>query len=249
MVYFWPRYVLLVCLCMLLAACAAEPKTSDVQPTETLSAESTEREALLNPDEFKPYWWYIRFRLHWPDNENPDWTLDTLLADLVCAPALVDFGQVIQLWRFHRRAARDGAGRQFSFIFYTDEESAQAINRYINSNPLVQELLLRGLLEQVRFEQSSQRPNIEDTSDKAWAEVVQKSWPFFIMGVSETWLDLIERVAIDRQLNIAQETTTLLEGYRQVSTTVDEIWRLHGRHAFLHHLNAVFGYQPLLMRY
>ena len=191
----------------------------------------------------------VRFRLNWPEDETPDWTLDTLLADLVCAPALADFSQYIQLWRFHRRAARDGAGRQFSFIFYTDEQSAQAINRYINTNPIVQELLVRGHLAQVRFEQSSQRPNIEDTSDKGWAEVVQKSWPFFIMGVSETWLNLIEQVAIDLQLSISLDTASLLEGYRQVSQTVDEIWRLHGQHAFLHHLNAVFGYQPLLMRY
>jgi len=248
--------VFLVCFS---TSCTTVPDTSDTeqvsenpqeqQLAETETNEGFEEAAISSPDEFKPYWWYIRFQLTWPENEAPDWTLDTLLADLVCAPALVDFGQYIQLWRFHRRAARDKAGRQFSFIFYTDRYNALAINRYIDTNLLVQELLLRGYLAKVSFEQSSSRPQLEDTSDKNWSVMMQKSWPFFIMGVSETWLDLIEQIAIERRLDAMQDLPTLLAGYSKVSATVDETWQQHGQHAFLHHLNAVFGYQPALIRY
>lgn len=216
-------------------------------PSQTGQIESNQEAVAQN--DTKLYWWYVRFRLNWPEDQAPDWALDTLLADLVCASALADFGQSVELWRFHRRAARDQAGRQFSFIFYTDTVTAQAINRYINSDSLTQELLLRGYLKQVVFEQSSRRPDLEDTSDKSWAEVVQKSWPFFIMGVSEAWLDLIERIAIEEKLSAEQDLPVLLEGYSKVNATVDQIWRLHGKHAFLHHLNAIFGYQPLLMNY
>jgi len=28
-----------------------------------------------------------------------------------------------------------------------------------------------------------------------------------------------------------------------------DIWQEQGQHAMLHHLNAVYAYQPLLMRY
>lgn len=255
--------IILLLVCCLMASCATPssspaPDTTTTDPAdlgesdlgdENIAGNLPEREEIRNPDDFKPYWWYIRFRLNWPEDEAPDWTLDTLLADLVCAPALVDFGQTIQLWRFHRRAARDSAGRQFSFIFYTDAYSAQAINRYIDTNPLVEELLLRGYLSKVSFEQHSIRPNLEDTSDKNWSAIVQKSWPFFIMGVSETWLDLIEQVAIESRLDAMQDLPTLLEGYGKVSATIDEIWKWHGKHAFLHHLNAVFGYQPMSITY
>ncbi len=32
-----------------------------------------------------------------------------------------------------------------------------------------------------------------------------------------------------------------------MNDAVDDMWRQEGRHAFLHHLNAVFGYQPLVI--
>ena len=62
-------------------------------------------------------WWYVRFRLVWPDEEEPDWSLDALIAHQIVAPVLEQYDDQIQLWRFHRRAARDSSGHQFSFIF------------------------------------------------------------------------------------------------------------------------------------
>ena len=94
------------------------------------------------------------------------------------------------------------------------------------------------------------RPNIEDTSDPIWSETVQKTWPHFIMGVSETWLGLINQLATEHeQLADPDDLQTLLPKYQKINAAVDEIWKQHGRHAFLHHLNAVFGYRPLYMRY
>jgi hypothetical protein len=35
---------------------------------------------------------------------------------------------------------------------------------------------------------------------------------------------------------------------RGVDERVTTLWRDHGQHVYLHHLNALFGYQPLVIR-
>jgi hypothetical protein len=32
-----------------------------------------------------------------------------------------------------------------------------------------------------------------------------------------------------------------------VDEVVEEMWRQEGSHAFLHHLNAIFGYEPVVV--
>jgi hypothetical protein len=68
------------------------------------------------------YWWYARYRLEWPQGAEPDWPVDLLLADRVIKPVLQSHRNEISYWRFHRRAIRDEAGHQFSFIFYTGKK-------------------------------------------------------------------------------------------------------------------------------
>ena len=93
------------------------------------------------------------------------------------------------------------------------------------------------------------RPNLEDTSDRTWSLPIQKSWPFYIMGVSEMWLNLIREVA--GQVPSGGPPSNLddaLGFYRQVNASIEQMWRDEGQHAFLHHLNAIFGYEPLMVR-
>ena len=33
--------------------------------------------------------------------------------------------------------------------------------------------------------------------------------------------------------------------YNQINESIIELWQEEGRHALLHHLNAIFGYEPL----
>ena len=40
----------------------------------------------------------------------------------------------------------------------------------------------------------------------------------------------------------------LLNLYRNVNDSIDKIWIKDGQHAFLHHLNAIFGYEPVYIR-
>ena len=194
-------------------------------------------------------WWYARFRLNWPPNTDPTWHMDLYLAHQVILPLLQAHQNDIHLWRFHRRAARDGAGRQFSFIFYASPRTARKIFQTLQSDPMAVNMKSGGVIDNIVYDNPAKltRPNIEDTSDKNWPVSIQKTWPYYIMGVSQMWLNLIAEVADD---NLKSDPPSSIEEietfYKQVNQTVTDLWQKQGRHAFMHHLNALFGYEPMI---
>ena len=194
-------------------------------------------------------WWYARFRLNWPPDTDPVWYLDLYIAHRIVMPILQAHQNDIQLWRFHRRAGRDGAGRQFSFIFYTTPRTARKVFQTLKSNPIAENMKFSGVIDDVVYDDPAEltRPNIEDTSDKNWPVSIQKAWPYYIMGVSQMWLDLIVQVADNKMENNSATSINEIElFYKQVDETITELWQKQGRHAFMHHLNALFGYKPLI---
>jgi hypothetical protein len=194
-------------------------------------------------------WWSIVFRMHWDPEQTPDWYLDALVADQICAPALVDFGAQISLWRFHRRAADDQSGHRLSLMVYTDSLTADILFTQIRAAPLLQWLELDGRIDSVSMTQVErpELPPIARTSDAAWPPEIQSSWPWFIMGVSQSWLILIRQVSAEQPLE-DPSPAALLDYYRSVDDQVTALWREYGQHVYLHHLNALFGYQPLIIR-
>lgn len=194
-------------------------------------------------------WWYARFRLSWPPNTDPVWYMDLYLAHQIILPLLQAHQNDIHLWRFHRRAARDGAGRQFSFIFYTSPRTAQKIFQTLQSDPMAIKMKSGGVIDDIVIDDPAKltRPNIEDTSDKNWPVSIQKAWPYYIMGASQMWLNLIAQVAGDNLISGPPLSVQEIEAfYNQVNQTVTDLWQKQGRHAFMHHLNALFGYEPLI---
>jgi len=197
-------------------------------------------------------WWYVRFIREWPEGSTgePAWHLDPLIANEIVAPVFYRHQADIPLWRFHRRAGHDRTGHALSFIIYASPQAAEAVYADIRSSPLLGELLSAGKVDRVTYEDTAEikRPERKDTSDDKWPLEIQNAWPYFIMGVSRTWLDLVSQEA--EALGRPQTPARLpeLEAlYRRVNDAVDDLWRQEGRHAFLHHLNAVFGYQPLVI--
>ncbi len=196
-------------------------------------------------------WWYARLVMNWPEDKAPSWYLDPLLAHLVVSPILDRYGDEIVLWRFHRRAARDVAGHQFSFIFYAPPETARKVYATLQGDAWLKAMKDRGLVIRDTCDETStiSRPHLEDTSDRHWSLPIQKSWPFYIMGVSEMWLNLIREVASrtggDKAPSGLDDALAL---YERVNASLEQMWREEGEHAFLHHLNAIFGYQPLMVR-
>ena len=92
---------ILIFLMMVIAGCAA---TRPVKPSETITPPPQEIAASSG-------WWSARFQMHWPEEAPANWHLDLLIAHKIVLPALTQYRAEIPLWRFHRRAVRDQAGK------------------------------------------------------------------------------------------------------------------------------------------
>lgn len=235
-------HIAIVLVVFLLSACT---RTVSIEvPSRTLSPGS------VTATSETTRWWELSFGLKWNSGEEPDWHLDALLANQVCSPALAEHGSRIHLWRFHRRAAPDSAGHRFKLLIYTEADTAEALYAQVRENLLLLWLESEGLVETLHMTEVDRprRPPISQTSDAGWPPEVQASWPYFIMGVSQMWLKLIEEVSAEDPLPEYSDMTAVLDYYRTVNDRVNTLWREQGQHAYLHHLNALFGYQPLVIQ-
>ncbi|MDT8386857.1 MAG: hypothetical protein RQ736_05045 [Thiogranum sp.] len=196
-------------------------------------------------------WRAAVFTIAWPAGQAPVWHADAFLAHRVFSGILELHEQDLALWRFHRRAVDDASGHQFSFRFYADSVLAQTIYQEIRNHPETARLLEAGILTNIRYRPLAEndRPQIADTSDPGWSPEMQASWPYFAMGVSRSWLALIDQVSVNSLPAAAGEPLdTQLAFYESVNDRVTRHWRTEGGHAYLHHLNALFGYEEILVR-
>lgn len=186
-------------------------------------------------------WWGAAFVLAWPEDAAPAWHRDLLIADQVIRPVLDRHRSELRYWRFHRRAARHG-GHRFSFIFYSTADTARQIFAELEADSTVRALREDGRLERLEPDDPERvtRPRIEDSSDAAWPPELQRAWPSFIMGASQTWLDLMQ--ALEAQ---DPPTGDLDQYYLRLNDRLTDMWQEWGGHAYLHHLSAVFGYEKV----
>lgn len=189
-------------------------------------------------------WHHLRFRWSWPQGRRPDWSLDPLVADMVLSDLITRHQESLPLWRFHRRAGRSPAGHQFSFIFYTTPGIARDIEESVTGHAVTQRLLEEGLLEKVHLTKPGRSARVSATSDPGWPEPVQSTWPMFIMGVSQTWLGLVE-IHAGNTAGLEENIDVAMERYEKANEEVDKLWYEYAQHAFFHHLSGVFGYKPV----
>lgn len=236
--------ILLSRLVLLLVAVAAPAAGADAPPRAAEPAPA----ATAAGD---PVWHRVRFRIHMNPGETPKWSLDALVAHRIVAPALARERSAIVLWRFHRRAYADATGHSLSFITYAPRAHNAALCRALEADPLAADMIRDGLLDKVECEAfpASAERLVEGTSDSSWSPAVQRAWPYYIMGVSEMWLRLIDEHA--RQLAATSPPATTLGGtaafYDSVNHALTQAWRVEGEHALLHHLNGLFGYEPIVI--
>lgn len=195
-------------------------------------------------------WQNFRFRIHTPENENPKWWTDIFIIDTIVRDILSANGDEITLWRVHRRSARDNTGHQLTFHCYMDDALVSSISDAITQSEAFDFLRNHQLLREYLHDQA-QSENIEDTSDGSWSVELRKSWPYYIHGVSLMLLDLIgqikTRVASD--IPSISSSTALAEVesfYVGLNGKLTVVWQQEGSHAFFHHINALFGYVPLI---
>jgi len=232
------RLCLFVFAALVLSSCTTVPK---MPPTATGPATKIPIKG----------WWYARFKILWPDDSKPYWHVDAAIAHRVIRPILQAHANDIELWRFHRRAARDSAGHQFSFIFYASSKSAAKIYGDIRSNEFLQWLKDEGWVKKVAYDDTSviSRPDKGDTSDPNWSKEIKESWPYYIMGASRTWLSTLTQICQEYQEDHPSLTfEQQLQAYKKIYDSLTYLWQEEGGHAFLHHLYALFGYVPVKVR-
>lgn len=195
-------------------------------------------------------WWHARFVIKWPEDQEPSWHVDLLLAREIVSPVLHQYKKHMVLWRFHRRAVRDKIGHQFSFIFYASPETAREVYGGMQSHPRLAALKRAGIVTKDSYDDTTQmsQPRIEDTSDFDWSLPIKRSWPYYMMGVSQMWLHLIADIAGEVSKETGSSSAQDMEAfYRQVNASLEATWREEGGHAFLHHVNALFGYKTVII--
>lgn len=236
------RLITLSLLALCLFACSTVQLTHPPALSPTSASLAAEQ-----PDRF---WWQLRFKLTWPEDEMPDFSTHLLIADQIVAPVLVKYESEIALWRIHRRAGRTPSGHQFSLILFTDKTTARSLAADVEDNPLTAWLLEQGMIEATRLDRRTQEElaALEDTSDTEWPQAIQRSWPYFIMGASQSWLLMVQELSADQALSGVVSYEGLLAHYATVDEHVTAQWREFGQHAYLHHLSAIFGYQPIRIR-
>ncbi len=107
------RVLLLVLMVVVVCGCAGVEKSPE--PVVVKHISSPQEMRLSGEDN---YWWHARFKMSWLKADSaPDFSKDLIVINEVIAPVLAVHVDDIKLWRFHRRAGRDAAGHQFSFIF------------------------------------------------------------------------------------------------------------------------------------
>jgi hypothetical protein len=207
----------------------------------------------------QPSWWRASFQLSWDKETPPQWHYGPLIAEQVILPVLQSHGGSIRLWRFHRRAGLDAAGHRFSFLYYADQRSAEKISELIKKNGPLEALRGKGAVLAVEIKPYVTKggEKVSATSDPNWTSTMQQTWPHFLMGVSRMWLEQV--ILISKQLDLASslenegdawnEGQDSPEHYIKVQSALSHLWREEGNHAYLHHLNAIYAYQPLLQRY
>lgn len=232
------RFLVIIAMLLGAAGCAALKSTTGATPVTETPVSGTPAQGTG--------WWYARFFIARPAGEAPRWYIGTLIGGEIVAPVFDRYHQDILIWRVHRRAGDDAYGHVFSFIFYGTAAGAQRIYAELEKSPVLHRLRQEGKVTKVEFDDTSRitRPRIEDTSDRHWPLSVQQTWPALAMGASRMWLDLVGEIA-DKHL----DERDLEQRYIVVQQEISDIWAKEGQHAVLHHLSAIFAYQPLLIHY
>jgi hypothetical protein len=242
-----PRFYLAVTL-LFLVGCSTRPLADPYYKVPV-------KEDMVSNEEMS--WWAYRFRIRWPEEDAaPDFVVDLMLAHEVIKPVLVNKSDKLLWWRFHRRAGREKPGHQFSFLFYSDRNTATEIINEINNNALLGLIKESGLIKKTVSSSTAKvlKPEIEAYSDSSWSPEVQRAWPSYIMGVSSFWLSLIDEIKTEQEKAGKSDLTgdinvdSLLMGYRKVDERITEIWQKEGQHVLFHHSSAVFGYKPMRFR-
>jgi len=194
-------------------------------------------------------WHSFSFKISWPESQEPRWWVDIAILDCIVRDVVSDGTLHVELWRVHRRAARDKNGHEFTFDCFTAPDTAKIVDATIKQDKAFSFLRTNELLE--KYYPGEGRAGMDEISEQTWPPELRKAWPFYINGVSLALLRLIEALKGSTHsfpdIKDADVTTEVIErSYQDLNRRLGDVWRDYGSSAFLHHMNAVFGYRPLV---
>jgi len=197
-------------------------------------------------------WYELNFKINYPDIQNPKVWIDIFIIDKIVRDVLTAEKSKIVLWRIHRRWSVDQAGHQLTLSCFTKEQTANSIEKLIRGSGPFKILQANNLLAE-DLKTVTGGENISDIADDKstldWLEELKQSWPYYINGCSEMFLCLIEYLRDAAQADINENNISEIEKlYKEINNRLIFIWQKNGSHAFFHHINAIFGYEPLLAR-
>ena len=200
------------------------------------------------------YWYEVKFSLKMLSDadeyvaiHHPDSPLHPLIANEILRPIIESMEGDVTLWRFSRMSEPQEKTHQFAFNFYGPQTLCSEVLRNVYADETYKEMKESDYLELGGNEDIAVirlGPDIKDISDQGWPDEVREAWPFFIQGVSQSWLKMVEMSA-----NMLRETLpcgTLEEKenfYNHVKRVMTERWMRFGWASMLNHLNAMFGHK------
>lgn len=225
-------------LALVLNACATWAPASIVEQQQQVQVEPKSKSG--------NGWYAVRFSILWEKGKEPQWYIGTLITGEIISPLLRQSQQEIACWRIHRRAVRDKTGHVLSFIFYSSESDASMIYQGFKDHRLLAELITEHQVDRVEYDSLYRNIQIKiaDTSDPSWPENMRSSWPFFMMGVSQMWL---EQIRSFKKEDLSEPD--MQQRYMTIQSRITALWQQQGQHALLHHLSALYAYEPLFTRF
>ena len=157
------------------------------------------------------YWWEAAFFIDYPDSQHPKLHVDLLIAHRALAPVLDEYGHLIGIWRFHRRAAPDETGHKFTFYFYATRRTARRVLPEIQTHPSIHELKDSGVVLRDQYDDPNKRnpkTRVGDLSDPNWSRKVKEAWPYYAMGISRMLLSLVDECAPGKALAILADESS-----------------------------------------
>lgn len=169
-------------------------------------------------------------------------------------PIIQKFKSDLDCWSFHRSI--DGDDHRLKFNLYTSAEKAAEILNEIKSNDFYSIIKNNYLdidgvdLEFLDKDNEANNFNKEIISDvENWPKEIQKSWPPYIKGVCEMFINLITEVKKNTPNQLDKNNVKQIEEYyKEISKKIAALWFKYGSHAFLHHLGAIFGYELIYLQ-
>jgi len=194
-------------------------------------------------------WYGFNFNISWDKKQEQKTWVDIFIIDTIVRDVIFQNKSEIIFCRIHRRWAMDEHGHELTFDCFTNEETAKAIEELINKSNYFEMLRKGGLL--TKDKKLEKVPKDTDsitsiTNDTGWPEQLKEPWLCYINGCCDMFLRLIKNIKGGK--NVPTDIQNAEQFYTKVNSELTIIWQYHGSHAFFHHLNAIFGYVPLLVK-